>query len=52
MTCISMGITIFKIFIWGGILSDIWSEITFTDPLAHRHKTKFTIVYATIYFPK
>ena len=27
--CIRMGITIFKIFIWGGILSDIHSEITF-----------------------
>ena len=27
--CIRMGITVFKIFIWGGILSDILSEITF-----------------------
>ena len=27
--CIRMGITIFKIFIWGGISSDILSEITF-----------------------
>ena len=27
--CIRIGITIFKIFIWGGILSDICSEITF-----------------------
>ena len=27
--CIRMGITIFKIFIWGGITSDIRSEITF-----------------------
>ena len=27
--CIRMGITIFKIFIWGGISSDIRSEITF-----------------------
>ena len=26
---IRMGITIFKIFIWGGISSDILSEITF-----------------------
>ena len=25
--CIRMGKTIFKFFIWGGILSDIWSEI-------------------------
>ena len=36
-----MGITIFKIFIWGGISSDIRSEITF--------KTKFRAVYPTIY---
>ena len=27
--CIRMGIIIFKIFIWGGISSDIRSEITF-----------------------
>ena len=27
--CIKMGISIFKIFIWGGISSDIRSEITF-----------------------
>ena len=27
--CIRMGITIFKIFIWKGISSDIQSEITF-----------------------
>ena len=27
--CIRMEITIFKIFIWGGISSDIRSEITF-----------------------
>ena len=27
--CIRMGITIFKIFIWGGISSDIRSEIRF-----------------------
>ena len=27
--CIRMGITTFKIFIWGGILSDIRSEIMF-----------------------
>ena len=27
--CIRMGITVFKIFIWGGILADISSEITF-----------------------
>ena len=27
--CIRMGITVCKIFIWRGISSDIWSEITF-----------------------
>ena len=27
--CIRMGITVLKIFIWGSILSDIRSEITF-----------------------
>ena len=27
--CIRMGITVFKIFIWGGIPSDIRSEMTF-----------------------
>ena len=27
--CIRMRITVFKIFIWGGISSDICSEITF-----------------------
>ena len=27
--CIRMGITIFKIFTWGGISSDIRSDITF-----------------------
>ena len=27
--CVIMGITIFKIFIFGGISSDIWSEIMF-----------------------
>ena len=40
--CIRMGITIFKMFIWGGILSDIRLE------LARRRKTKFPTVYATI----
>ena len=43
---IRMGITIFKIFIWGSISSDIWSEI------AHRRKAKFPTVYPMIYLPK
>ena len=50
--CIRMGITIFKIFIWGGILSDIRSETGFTAPLARRRKTKFLTVYPTIHPPK
>ena len=49
--CIRMGITVFKIYIWGGISSDICSGITFYG-LARRHKTKFLVVYPTIYLPK
>ena len=37
-----MGITIFKMFIWGGISSVMWSEIMFTAPLARRRKTKLS----------
>ena len=44
-----MGITKFKLFIWGGILSDLRSEITFKAPLAFRRKTKFLTVYLMIY---
>ena len=40
-----MVITIFKIFIWGGISPDIRSEITFTAPLTRHPKTKFLTVY-------
>ena len=29
LTCIRMGITVFKTFIWGGVSSDMWSEIMF-----------------------
>ena len=36
-----MGITIFKIFIWGGISLDIRSEITFYGSASRRHKIKF-----------
>ena len=49
--CIRMGKTMFKIFIWGGISSDIRSEITFYGALARRRKTKFPTVYPTIYPP-
>ena len=44
--CIGMGITICKIFILGGISSDICS------PLARHRKTKFQTAYPTIYLPK
>ena len=44
-----MGITIFKIFIWGGISSDILQKSRFTALLMHRRKTKFPAVYPTIY---
>ena len=57
--CIRMGITIFKIFILGGISSDIWLEITFyvsarasRSLLVCRCTTKFPTVYQTIYLPK
>ena len=33
---IRMGISIFKIFIWGGVSPDICSEITFTALLTRR----------------
>ena len=39
--CIRMWITIFKIFIWGGISLDILSEIAFYGSLTRRRKTKF-----------
>ena len=46
-----MGITIFKIFIWGGILLDIRSEITFYGSAPASLKTKFPTVYPIIYPP-
>ena len=39
--CIRMGITKFKIFIWGGISSDISSEIRFYNSARVRRKTEF-----------
>ena len=45
---IGIGITIIKIFIWGGISLDIQSEIIFTVPLACHCKTKFPTVYMMI----
>ena len=49
--CIRMGITIFKVFIWGGISSDAW-ESHFTAPLPDQRKTKYPTVYLKIYLPK
>ena len=46
--CIRMGITIFKIFIWGGISSDMRSQNCFTAPLACRRKTIFPIVFHVV----
>ena len=40
--CIRMGITILKIIIWGGISSDMRSEVTFLAPLTCHRKTKFS----------
>ena len=48
--CIRMRITIFKIYIWGGILSVLKSH--FTAPLLCCRNTKFPTVYPTIYLPK
>ena len=39
-----MGITIFKMFIWGGILSVIWSEIMFYGSVTRRRKMKFPTI--------
>ena len=52
LMCIRMGITILIYFIWGGILSNIKSEITFMTPLVRRLKTKFLTVYPIIYLYK
>ena len=40
--CIRMGITILKIIIWGGISSDMRSEVTFLAPLTRHRKFKFS----------
>ena len=51
-----MGITIFKIFIWGGISSDIRSEITFYGSAVYRRiyvrKSRFTAPRKPIYVRK
>ena len=47
--CIRMGITIFKIFLLRGILSDIRSESCLAAPLTHRCKTKFQTIFYDIH---
>ena len=48
---IRVGITIFKIIIWGGISSDIRLEVTFLAPLMCHRKTKFSFICLTITTP-
>ena len=55
-TYIRMGITIFKIFIWGWggagwgcTLSVFWSQIAFTAPLTRHCTAKFLTIKPTIY---
>ena len=48
--CIRMGITIFKIFIWGGISSDICSEITFYGSIWASPNENFEYSYTLILF--
>ena len=49
-----MGITIFKMFIWGGILSlDIWSEITFygyADASTYNLSSNFHLIFASLVY--
>ena len=49
--CIRIGITIFKIFIWGGISSVYGRKSRFTATHEPRCKTKFPTIYLTIYLP-
>ena len=46
---IRIGITVFKMFILGGMLLDIHSEIMFTALLSGCHKTRFSTVCLTIF---
>ena len=50
--CIRMGITILKIIIWGGISSDMRSEVTFLAPLTCHRKTKFSFHMSNDNHPK
>ena len=49
---IRLGITIFKVFIWGCIVLDIDRESCYIVPLVCRLKNKFLTVYETICLPK
>ena len=51
-SCIRMGITILKIIIWGGISSDMRSEVTFLAPLTCHQKTKFSFHMSNDNHPK
>ena len=46
-----MGITILKIIIWGGISSDMRSEVTFLASLLCHRKAKFPSICLTITTP-
>ena len=46
--CIRMGITILKIIIWGGISSDMRSEVTFLAPLTCHPKLNFPSICLTL----
>ena len=49
---IRMGITAFKIVIWGGKSGFYGRKLRFTAPLTRRRKTKFPTVKPPIYLPK
>ena len=50
--CIRMGITILKIIIWGGIPSDMRSEVTFLASLTCHQRTKFSFHMSNDNHPK
>ena len=50
--CIRMGINILKIIIWGGISSDMRSEVTYLAPLTCHPKTKFSFHMSNDNHPK
>ena len=52
LLCIRMGIIILKIIIWGGISSDMRSEVTFLALLTCHQKTKFSFQMSNDNHPK